>query len=118
VIILIMVRVDFVKFGEVKIDGKIYYSDMTVWWDGKVEYRNKSHTFGMSEFLKLLERKPDIVVFGTGLEGICRILEEVEQTAKDKGVEIFREVSPKAAEMFNAFISDKKKVVAVLHSTC
>ena len=35
-----------------------------------------------------------------------------------KGVEIFKELSPKAADMFNAFVADEKRVVAVLHSTC
>ena len=113
-----MVRVDSVRFGEITIDGKIYYSDMIVWWDGKIEYRKKSHEFGMGEFLRLLERKPEIIVIGTGMSGICRVLEEVEQAAEDKGIEIFKELSPKAGEMFNAFVSDKRRVVAVLHSTC
>ena len=72
----------------------------------------------MDEFLSLLKRKPEIIVIGTGIEGICRVTEEVEQVANDKGVEIFKEVSPKAAEMFNGFVADKKRAVAVLHSTC
>ena len=113
-----MVRIDSVKFGEIIVEGKTYYSDVIVWWDGKIEYREKSHEFGMGEFLKLVERKPEIIVIGTGISGVCKVPEEVEQVAKDKGIEIFKELSPKAAEMFNAFVSDKKRVVAVLHSTC
>jgi len=113
-----MVEINSVKFGEITIDRKVYYSDMTVWWDGKIEYREKSHEFGMDEFLRLLERGPEIIVIGTGIEGIVKVPEEVEQAAKDKGVEIFRDTSPKAAEMFNGFIADKRKAVAVLHSTC
>lgn len=113
-----MVEVTDVRFGEIEIDKKIYYSDMIVWWDGKIEYRTKSHEFGMSEFLKLLGRKPEIIVIGTGISGICRVLEEIEQAAEDKGIRIFKDLSPKAAEMFNGFVADKKRVVAVLHSTC
>lgn len=113
-----MVEVTDVRFGEIKIDKKIYYSDMIVWWDGKIEYRTKSHVFGMDGLLKLLQRKPEIIVVGTGMSGICKVLEEVEQVAKEKGVEIFQELSPKAAEMFNGFVADRKRVVAVLHSTC
>ena len=113
-----MVEITNVKFGEIEIDKKIYYSDMIVWWDGKVEFRAKLHEFRMGEFLRLLKRKPEIIVVGTGINGICRVLEEVEQVAKDKGVMIFKELSPKAAEMFNGFVADKKRVVAVLHSTC
>ncbi len=113
-----MVEITNVKFGEIEVDKKIYYSDMIVWWDGKVEYRAKSHVFDISDFLKLLEKKPEIIVIGTGMNGICRILEEVEQAAEDKGIMIFKELSPKAAEMFNGFVADKRRVVAVLHSTC
>lgn len=113
-----MIEINSVKFGEITIDKKIYYSDMIVWWDGKIEYREKSHEFGMDDFLSLLKSKPEIIVIGTGMSGVCRIPEEVEQTASDKGVEIFKELSPKAAEMFNAFVADRKRAVAVLHSTC
>ena len=113
-----MVRIDSVKFGEIAVDGKTYFSDLTVWWDDKVEFRDKNHEIGMSEFLKVMEKKPEIIVVGTGMDGICKVLPEVEQAAQDKGVEIFKELSPKAAEMFNAFLSDGKKVVGILHSTC
>jgi hypothetical protein len=112
-----MVKVDSVKFGEIKIDNKVHYSDLIVWWDGKIEYREKSHTFGINEFLKIMEKKPEIIVIGTGISGTCKVLEEVEQVAKDKNVEIFKELSHKAAEIFNAFADEKKRVVAVLHST-
>lgn len=113
-----MVEVTNVRFGEIEIDGKVYYSDMIVWWGGRIEYRTKSHEFGMSEFLKLAEKKPEMIIIGTGIDGMCRVLPEVDQAAKDKGIEIFKEVSPKAAEMFNAFLADGKKAVAVLHATC
>ena len=113
-----MVRVDSVRFGEITIDGKIYYSDINVWWDGKVEYKEKTHEFTMSDFVRLAEKNPEIIVIGTGINGICKVLEEVEMAAEDKGIEIFKELSPKAAEMFNAFVADKRKAVAVIHSTC
>lgn len=113
-----MIEINSVKFGEIIIDKKVYYSDMIVWWDGKIEYQEKTHEFGMDQFLRLLGRKPEIIVIGTGMSGVVKIPEEVEQVAKDKGVEIFKEVSPKAAKMFNAFVAYKKRVVAVIHSTC
>jgi hypothetical protein len=113
-----MVKITSVSFGEVEINGKTYFSDMIVWWDGKIEFRTKSHTFGMSEFLKLAEKKPEIIVIGVGMNNMCRILDEVKQAAEDKKIEIYQELSPKAAKMFNGFIADRKKAVAVIHSTC
>ena len=113
-----MVKITAVRFGEVEIDGKVFFSDMVVWWNGKSEYREKRHVFGMSQFLALAEKKPEIIVIGTGMNGIVGITEEVVQAAEDKNIEIFKELSPKAAEMFNGFIADGKKAVALIHSTC
>lgn len=113
-----MVRIKADVFGEVEIDGEIFYSDMVIWWDGKKDFREKEHTINYNEFLKLMQRKPEIIVVGVGHSGGIKILPEVEQGAEDRGVEIFTEVSPKAAEMFNAFVADKKKVVAIIHTTC
>ncbi len=53
-----MVKIDSTSFGEIVIDNKTYYSDMTVWWDGKTEYRDKSHVIDMSEFVKIMKRGP------------------------------------------------------------
>ena len=113
-----MVEITGVRFGEIEVDKKIYYSDMIVWWDGKVEFRTKSHVFDMSEFLKISEKKPEIIVVGTGISGIIRVEEEVLQAAEEKGIDIYTEISEKAADMFNAFVADKKRVVAVIHTTC
>jgi hypothetical protein len=116
-----MVKIDSTSFGELLIDGKTYYSDMTVWWDGRVEYRGKSHQLDMSEFVKLLQRKPEAIVIGTGQSpprGGLKILPEVLQMAEDRGIEIFSDLSPKAIQIFNGLLANKKKVVAVIHTTC
>jgi len=113
-----MVSVDSVKFGEITVDGKTYYSDVVVWWDGKVDLRPKSHELGIDEFAHILSRGPERIVVGTGTDGVLRILPEVQQVADDKGIEIFSDKSGKAAEIFNMMVSGGKKAVAVLHSTC
>lgn len=115
--ILYMVIIDSVSFGEAKVDGKTYYSDVVVWWDGKVEMVVKNHQFGMNELLNLLKKKPDVVVLGTGLEGCVEILEEVEQEIENKGLLFFVEKTPNALEVFNAMVNEGKKAVAFLHVT-
>ena len=116
-----MVRIDGTSFGEVLIDGKTYYSDMIVWWDGKLEHRAVSHELDMSEFVKLLRRRPEAIVVGTGQSpprGGLNILPEVLQAAEDQKVDIFSEISPKAIQIFNGLVADKKKAVALIHATC
>lgn len=113
-----MVKIDSTSFGEISINGKTYYSDMVVWWDGKLEYRPKSHGIGVEEMASLLKRKPGAVVIGTGQHGAVKLLPKAEELARQAGVEIFQETSPKAAEIFNGLVAQKKKAVAVIHTTC
>ncbi|MEM5812263.1 MAG: MTH938/NDUFAF3 family protein [Candidatus Aenigmatarchaeota archaeon] len=113
-----MVRIESVSFGEIRIDGKDYYSDVIVWWDGKVDFVTKSHRFGMSELVRLLKKNPDVIIVGTGMEGSVQIEEEAGQKLEDKGISFFPEKTPNAVEVFNSMVSDGRKAVALLHITC
>jgi hypothetical protein len=112
-----MVRIDSVSFGEVRIDGKDYFSDVVVWWDGKIELVVKSHQFGMSELLNLLKKNPEAVIIGTGMESCVEVLEEVQQEMENRGLMLFVESSRNAVEVFNGLVSEGKKAVAFIHAT-
>ncbi len=112
-----MVQIGSLSFGEIRIDGKDYYSDVAVWWDGMVELVPKTHRFGMSELFLLLGKKPEAVVLGTGLEGCVEVLEEVEQEMENRGLLLFVEKSLNALEVFNGLVSEGKKAVAFIHVT-
>jgi hypothetical protein len=113
-----MVKIDFTKFGEISIDGKIYYSDMLVCWDGTVEFRAKKHIFDMDDFAALLKRKPDIIVIGTGQTGVVKVSDEVVQIAEDKKIKLYVDPSPKAVDVFNGLVAQGKKAIALIHTTC
>jgi hypothetical protein len=111
-------KINGTKFGEITINGKPYDSDVTVYWDGKVEFRSKEHTIELGEFLKVLREGVEIVVIGTGQHGVIRITPEVTQWAEDKNVKIYAENTPKAVDMFNAFAQEGRKTVGIFHVTC
>jgi hypothetical protein len=111
-------RIDGTKFGEITINGRPYDSDVTVYWDGRVALRAKEHTIELGEFLKILRADPNVLVVGTGQTGIMRIAPEVKQVADDKNVQIHTDVTPRAMDLFNAFVSEGKKVVGIFHVTC
>ena len=112
-----MVQIDSVSFGEVKIDGKVYYSDVIVWWDGKIEMIPKNHQFGMSELIRLLKKSPDAIVLGTGFEEAVVILEEVVHKVEDDGIRFFPERSQNAVEVFDGMMALGKKAVLQMHCT-
>ncbi|MBN2331413.1 MAG: hypothetical protein JXC85_06365 [Candidatus Aenigmarchaeota archaeon] len=111
-------NVEYKKFGEITINGQVYYSDMTVYWNGKIAYRGKEHVIEFGEFMKILKSEPEIVVIGKGDEGVLKISEEVLQWAKGKSVDLYFERTAKAADIFNAFANQGKRVVGIFHVTC
>ena len=115
-----VVRIDEVKFGEIKVDGKTYYSDMIVWWDGKVDFVTKRHRIGMNELAKLLKGKgkPEVIVIGTGQQGIVGVEPEVGQACSDKKIKLYSDPTPKAVDFFNGLILQGKKVAGYFHITC
>ncbi|UCD03411.1 MAG: hypothetical protein JSV63_02145 [Candidatus Aenigmatarchaeota archaeon] len=112
------VKINGTKFGEITINGKPYDSDVTVYWDGKVDYRQKEHVIEATEFVSVLRADPEIVVIGTGDEGVVRVAPEVNRIAENKKVKIYAEKTSKAYEIFNAFAHQRKKVVGIFHVTC
>ncbi len=113
-----MVSIRFDKFGELVVDGKVYYSDMIVWWDGELEFVPKDHVLGMELFARLIRKKPSMVVIGTGQQGNVLVSDEVRHNAKEKGIKLFEDLSGNAAEIFNGLLANKKKAVAFIHTTC
>jgi len=113
-----MVKIDELKFGEIMIDGKTYYSDMIIWWDGQVAFAVKSHVFGMNGLAKILKKKPEVIVIGTGQQGVAKILPEVRQACEQKGIKLYTDPTPKAVDFFNGLIAQGKKAAGFFHVTC
>jgi hypothetical protein len=112
------VNVEYSKFGEITINGQVYYSDMTVYWNGKLNYRSKEHVVEFGEFMKILKAEPEIVVIGKGHEGVLKISEEVLRWARSKKVDLYFDRTAKAVDIFNAFANQGKKVIGIFHVTC
>jgi len=112
------VNIEGTKFGEITINGKPYDSDMTVYWNGKIEYRTKEHIVEVGELLGILRTEPQVIVIGIGQEGVLKIAPEVNQIAEHKKISVYAEKTGKAIELFNAFAKEGKKVVGIFHVTC
>lgn len=113
-----MVFIDSAKYGEIVIDGKTYFSDMLLAWDDTVEMIPKSQIFRTNDYQKLKERKPDTIVIGCGMEEGLMIEEGLKDIAEKDNIDFFVERTPQAIRLFNSFITAKRKVIAVIHTTC
>jgi hypothetical protein len=113
-----MVFIDSVKFGEIVIDGKTYYSDVAVSWDGSVEMRAKKHIFSLDDFKTLKKKGPDTVIIGSGEAGAMAVEGDVREAAGKENIDFFVERSQQAIRLFNSLVAAKRKAIAVIHTTC
>ena len=112
-------RIESFSFGNIKIDGKNYTTDVIVYPD-RVEsnwIREEEHRPQISEFANIVKTEPAILIIGTGYAGVLSVPDQIRNYLTSKGIEVRVEKTKQAIEMFNV-LRHKEKVVAVLHITC
>jgi hypothetical protein len=115
-----MVNIDSYEFGSITIDGKAFHEDVIVFWDGEVkEVKTKArHVFGLQEFKKVMEKRPELIIVGTGYSGLCKVSDEVKKKVGIKDLRLIELPSEEATKKFNEAFRQKKKVSAFIHLTC
>jgi hypothetical protein len=112
-----MVKIDSTKFGEIVIDGKTHYSDVIVFWDGTINYREKDRIIDEEELSIVMEKKINILVVGTGQHGVMSLSGQARMLAVERKIKVFELQSPYAIDIFNGFASSGRKVAAIIHTT-
>jgi hypothetical protein len=115
-----MVIINSTEFGSITIDNKTYYSDIIVTWDKEVKeiHLTVRHLFGLPEFNRIVSKKPDILIIGTGDSGLCEISDELRELCRKRKIDLIIMTSRKAMEKFNEVFNQGRKVAAFIHITC
>jgi hypothetical protein len=111
--------IDSYEFGRIVVDGKIFSSDVIIypervkgdWW------RKEGHELSTDDLDDVLDRKPDVIVVGTGNPGMMRVLPQTEKLIRSKRIELIVQPTKRACETYNQ-LSSTKRVIAMLHLTC
>lgn len=107
-------------FGEIKIDGKTYTSDIIIYPD-RVDtswWRKTSHELGPSDLPdRVFKENIDAILVGTGYNGYMRVLPETKKLIESKGIRLLVQDTKKACETYNQ-LSKKEKVIVLFHLTC
>ena len=119
-----MVKIDGMGFGWIMVDGKKYRHDVVIFPSGKVKRRKGgflmfgSHSFKRREFEELCIEKADVLVVGTGTDGVAKISEEAKDFLEKAKVKLIALPSLEAVKKFNELVERGKKVGAIIHVTC
>jgi hypothetical protein len=119
-----VVRIDGMGFGWIIIDGRKHRHDVVIFPNGDVKRRRGgflmfgSHSFKRKEFEELCAEKMDVLVVGTGTDGVATISEEAKNFLEKTGIALVVLPSLEAVKKFNELIERSKKVGAIIHVTC
>jgi len=112
--------IDSSSFGQMVIDDIMYTSDLIIYPDRRVTdswWRQSGHRLSSVDIDGLIKSNPEVIVAGTGVNGLMKPEKELEKLLDQKGIKFIAEPTPKAAEIYNRFLS-KKQVGACFHLTC
>ncbi len=112
-----MPRVDNLFFGGITLGGRTYSKDIIIFSSGEVVEKERNHLIDKKTIQDVLLREPELIIIGTGHSGLAKIDPTIELVTKIEGVEVVVKTTREAVDLFNKLYA-KKKVAAVLHTTC
>jgi len=111
-------------FGWIKYEGKIYQHDIMITVSGQVVPRNETelrrkygtaHAIDPDEIKFLLKEQPEVIVVGTGQEGMAKLTNEAKNVIMQSSVRVIEGPIPAACKKFDEL---KGKKAALFHVTC
>ena len=111
--------VDSCQFGQVVVSGKKYTSDVIIFSDGVRDNwrRKRGHQLCLDDIAEVMTENPEVLVVGTGVSGLMKVLPEVGWGVETQGIKLVIETTDKACHTYN-HICHSHRVVAALHITC
>ena len=113
-------KIETSSFGLMVIDGKSYHSDLMIHPDGRVDdswWRKSGHRLSIEDMRGLVESAPEIIIVGTGVNGLLKPLPGLAEMLAEKGIELVPLTNQEAVARFNELSADKR-VGACFHLTC
>jgi hypothetical protein len=119
-----MTKIDSFNFGFIIVDEKQYTYDVVILPDGTVKERDHargrlgSHSITRSEIEALAKAEPDVILVGTGVQGMARLARDAEFYLAEPNLNLTVLPSPDIVRKYNQRIEDGEKVAALIHVTC
>ncbi len=112
-------RIESYEFGRIVIDGREYRNDVIIfedhvkgdWW------RREGHRLQIEDLDEIVEKKPELLIVGTGYSGLMVVPKNVEDYLNSLEIELKAMDTRKAVDLYNK-VSGEKRVIAALHLTC
>ena len=114
-------KIEKCTFGSITIDGITYQSDLIIYPDGSIEdkwWRKNSHILSKNDIKSLINKRPDVILAGTGINGLMRPEKGLAEYLIKEGIEFICAPNQEAIEIFNRLCEPKRRIGACFHLTC
>jgi hypothetical protein len=107
------------NFGKIIINSKEYHSDIIIYKDSIDDkwWRRESHNLCVDDIKEIIDKKPEVLIIGTGAYGLMRVPSDLIAYLKSKNTEVIIKKTKAACDEYNT-LYQKKNVVAAFHLTC
>ncbi len=111
--------IDSYQSGLVVVNGRKYTSDIIIFPDSVRDnwWRKTGHQLCLDDIAEVITKNPEVLVVGTGVSGLMKVLPEVQQIVEAQGIKLIVETSDKAYRAYNQ-LCHSQRVVAAFHITC
>jgi len=108
------------SFGQMLINGKIYNSDLIIfkdhiygsWW------RKEGHNLCINDIKEIINKKPNVLIIGTGYSGLMQVSKELIENIKSSGIkQVIVKKTGDACTEYNKLYK-KNNLIAAFHLTC
>lgn len=98
----------------------MYNHDVVIYPEGVLSdwWRIEGHRLQLADVKNFLGMKVDVVIIGTGYDGVMRVDEEVIDAFKKSCPEVYVLKSRQAVRKYNEEVSKGRKVLLLIHLTC
>ncbi len=112
-------RVEDYSFGRIRIDGRDYTADVIILPDRVIAdwWREEGHRLSMADLGEVVAAGPEVLVVGTGANGLMRVPDHTLQALEGRGIEVIVERTGSAWQTYNRR-SQRRATAAALHLTC
>lgn len=112
--------IEHYNFGHIIINGKEYNSDLIIFIDHIDDnwWRKEGHNLCIDDVKEIINKKPDILIIGTGFYGLMKVSEDLIKYIKSAGIEqIIIKKTRDACEEYNKLYKNSN-IIAAFHLTC
>ena len=108
------------SFGQILINGKKYNSDLIIFKDYIFDswWRKEGHNLCIDDIKEVIDKRPDILIIGTGYFGLMKVPKELIENIKSSGIkEVVVKKTGDACTEYNK-LHTKNNLIAAFHLTC